>query len=106
MTRETALEAGRRSFERHRAKIAAEREAEIADIVRGRTAELEADNVRLRAALLHFGSMAASCLRVNTPEWMELLADELNKVCEAGGDADRWKFDGWGLMKTRRATDE
>lgn len=54
---------------------------------------------RLRAALLHFGSMTASCLVSNTPAWMELLAVELSKVCEVIGDPDRWVFDGEGLRK-------
>lgn len=61
--------------------------------------EASAEIERLRATLLHFGSMTASCLTTNTPEWMELLASELNKVCEVIGDADRWEFDGEGLRK-------
>jgi hypothetical protein len=64
---------------------------------------LEAETARLRAALLHFGSVAASCERRNSPGWMELLADELNAVCEVLGDETRWEFNGLGLRKAVRS---
>ena len=49
---------------------------------------------RYRVALENLASYAVTCLPSNQPEWMDGLVEEINEVCSAIGEKDRFNFDG------------
>jgi len=55
----------------------------------------------LRAALINLAQYLITVRRVNTPEWMEGLAEEVNRACVTLGDEDRFRFDGDFLRRIK-----
>ena len=49
--------------------------------------------------LTHLVSYVITARLTNQPEWMDGLADEVNRACLSIGESDRFVFDGDGLRK-------
>lgn len=56
-------------------------------------------NQEMREAMEAFAGKVITVRQVNTPEWMEWLAEEVNAFCEGIGEIDRFRFDGDGLRR-------
>lgn len=63
-----------------------------------RNAEID----RLCDVVRYLGGFAATVRKENTDEWMRLMADALNRACEAIGDSDRFAPFRDGIEKEER----
>ncbi len=78
--------------------MATENETRIAEL----TEQLEAANAVLR----NFTSIVLCSNRSNTPEFMENLVSECNRVCKFLGDPDRFEMSrGWIVRRCEQLKD-
>ena len=63
--------------------------------------DTQPENDRYRSATKHLVSCILTVQEVNTDEWMEYIAEEINKWAEATGEPDRVELAKYGLKVIR-----